>query len=61
MFPPRLYKKGVPKALKKREYIYIMEGNTDLVPAGNLKVILVKDVEGKLNARSYIAIHLVYL
>ena len=48
MFPPRLYKIGVPKALKRREYIYIVEGNTDHKPAGNLKVILMKDVEGKL-------------
>ncbi|KAI0237956.1 39S ribosomal protein L9, mitochondrial [Lamellibrachia satsuma] len=46
MFPPRLYKKGVPKTLKRREYIYSIEENTDLKPAGNMTVILVKDVEG---------------
>lgn len=46
MFPPRLHKKGVPKTLKKREYIYTVVGNTDLQPAGDMPVILVKDVEG---------------
>lgn len=46
MFPPQLHKKGVPKTLKRREYIYTVIDNTDLKPAGNMPVILVKDVEG---------------
>ena len=48
MFPPRLHKQGVPKTLKKREYIYTVIDNTDLQPAGEMPVILVKDVEGEL-------------
>ena len=52
MFPPRLHKKGVPKTLKKREYIYTVVGNTDLQPAGDMPVILVKDVEGELTRLS---------
>ena len=46
MYPPRPYKKGQTKTLKKREYVYIMEENSVTKAAGDLEVILLQDVEG---------------
>lgn len=45
MYPPRLYKKDIAKALKKREFTYIMEENTNDAPLGNMEVILAIDIE----------------
>ena len=48
MYPPRLYKKGMTKTLKKREYVYIMEENSSTSSQGEMEVILMADVEGVL-------------
>jgi ribosomal protein L9 len=50
MYPPRLYRKDAtgpfrPK-LKRREYVYILEENTNDKPAGDIELILATDIEG---------------
>ena len=47
MYPPRLYKQGETKSLKKREYVYIVEERTDCQPYGEMDIILTQDIEGK--------------
>lgn len=51
MYPPRLYKEKQTgpfrPRLKRREFVYIMEENSDNKPAGDMDIILATDVEGK--------------
>jgi hypothetical protein len=51
MYPPRLHKEKQTgpfrPRLKRREFVYVMEENTNSKPAGDIDVILATDVEGK--------------
>lgn len=61
MYPPRFYNGRTgpcrPK-LKRREYVYIMEENTNSKPAGKMDVILATDVEGLMHCFISIIIYL---
>jgi hypothetical protein len=50
MYPPRLYKEKQTgpfrPRLKRREFVYVMEENTNSKPAGEMDVILATDIEG---------------
>lgn len=51
MHPPKLPRKGFEKlpfraSLKRREYVYILEENTNCQPQGNMQILLTEDVEG---------------